>query len=209
MSLLLSTHELACTRGMRTLFRALSFTVSAGQVLRVEGENGAGKTSLLRLLAGLALPSAGDVRWCGAPIAAQRERCARELLYLGHASALKNDLTPLENLRVMARLHGDAADDATLRGALERWGLAAAWRLPVRVLSAGQRRRAALARLALTRARLWILDEPFNALDSAACEHLCRCIERHAGQGGAAVVTSHQALPPLGRAQLASLTLCA
>jgi heme exporter protein A len=207
MTALLSTHDLACARGTRTLFRALSFDVAAGQVLRVEGANGAGKTSLLRLLAGLALPSAGEVRWCAAPIAAQREQYARELLYLGHVSALKDDLTPLENLRVMAQLHGDPADEATLRAALERWGLAAVWRLPARLLSAGQRRRAALARLALTRARLWILDEPFNALDSAACEHLSRCIEQHVQQGGLTVITSHQALPPLGRAPLACLAL--
>jgi heme exporter protein A len=204
---LLSVHDLACTRGTRELFRALSFEAATGSVLRVEGRNGAGKTSLLRLLAGLALPSAGDVRWCGVPIAAQRERYAGELLYLGHAGALKDDLTPLENLRVMAQWHGEADDDATLRGALERWGLAAAWRLPARVLSAGQRRRAALARLVLTRARLWILDEPFNALDAGATEHLSACIEQHAGHGGIAVITSHQALPPLGRARLATLAL--
>jgi heme exporter protein A len=205
----LSTHGLACTRGTRMLFRALSFDVTAGQVLRVEGSNGAGKTSLLRLLAGLTVPSAGEVRWCAAPIAAQRERYARELLYLGHLSALKDDLTPLENLRVMAQLHGEPADGATLRGALDRWGLAGVWRLPARLLSAGQRRRAALARLALTGARLWILDEPFNALDAGACQQLSRCIEQHAAQGGVAVVTSHQALPSLGRAQLASLALSA
>lgn len=210
MNALLSAHDLACARGTRLLFRALSFVVGAGQVLRVEGSNGAGKTSLLRLLTGLALPVDGEVRWCNAPIAGQRERYARDLLYLGHAPALKDDLTPLENLRAMAFLCGDTQDDATLQGALDRWGLdSVPRRLPVRALSAGQRRRAALARLSITRARLWILDEPFNALDAGACRQLAACIEQHAERGRIAVITSHQELPAMARVRPLALALSA
>lgn len=192
---MLEVHDLACQRGDRRLFRALAFALAPGQLLRVAGANGAGKTSLLRLLAGLALPSAGAVHWRGRPILRQREAYVRELFYLGHLAALKDDLTPLENLRAEAGLTGLAVDDATLQQALADWGLTRAVRLPVRLLSAGQRRRAALARLALADAALWILDEPFNALDADAVAHLGLQIEQHLAVGGLAVITSHQALP--------------
>jgi len=203
----LAVSELTCVRGLRTLFKALSFALGGGQVLRIEGGNGAGKTSLLRLVAGLAWPSEGAVLWRGATIASQREAYARELLYLGHAPALKDDLTALENLHATSALAGAPREEPALREALERWGLAAALRLPVRALSAGQRRRAALARIALSDARLWLLDEPFTALDTAACEQLGRCIERHVERGGLALITSHQALPAMGRVQVESLVL--
>ena len=186
----LVASELACTRGLRTLFKALSFTLCGGQVLRIEGGNGVGKTSLLRLVAGLAWPSDGAVLWRGVAIQAQREAYARELLYLGHAPALKDDLSALENLHASTTLAGAPQAEPALREALERWGLATALRLPVRALSAGQRRRAALARTALSDARLWLLDEPFNALDTAACEQLGHSIERHVERGGLALITS-------------------
>lgn len=203
----LVAEGLACTRGLRELFDALSFALGSGQVLRIEGANGAGKTSLLRLVAGLAWPSAGRVLWRGAPIATQREAYARELLYLGHAPALKDDLTALENLRAATALSGVPKHDDALRDALAQWGLAGALRLPVRALSAGQRRRTALARTAMSDARLWVLDEPFNALDGAACEQLGRCIERHAEGGGLALVTSHLALPAMAHLRVDSLVL--
>ncbi len=191
----LQAQALACVRGRRTLFEALELTVERGQLLRVDGPNGAGKTSLLRLLAGLTEPAAGQVRWQGLPIARQREAFARQLLYMGHLPGLKDELSALENLLTDTALLGLEADDGALRAALAHWGLQAQLKLPVRVLSAGQRRRVALARLSLVDAPLWILDEPFNALDSAAVAQLGLTLDRHLARGGLAVITSHQALP--------------
>lgn len=193
---MLQVHDLACIRGDRRLFRGLSFELGPGQLLRVEGANGAGKTSLLRLLAGLGLPAAGEVRWHGQAIRRQRETYAHALLYLGHLGGLKDELTAAENLQIDADLAGTPGIDATrIDGALAGWGLARQAKLPLRVLSAGQRRRAALARLQLTEATLWILDEPFNALDIDAVAHLGRQIEAHVARGGLAVITSHMDLP--------------
>jgi len=193
---MLQAHDLACIRGDRRLFRELSFELGPGQLLRVEGANGAGKTSLLRLLAGLGLPAAGEVHWQGLPIRRQREVYAQALLYLGHLGGLKDELTASENLQIEADLAGTPGVDAARIGeALGNWGLARQAKLPLRVLSAGQRRRAALARLQLTEATLWILDEPFNALDVDAVAHLGRQIEAHVGRGGLAVITSHMDLP--------------
>lgn len=203
---MLSTHDLACVRGDRRLFRGLSLTLEPGRLLRVEGANGTGKTSLLRLLAGLALPAAGDVHWQGRPIRRQREAYAQALVYLGHLAGLKDELTPVENLRIEADLCGLAASDEAVTDALGRWGLARQARLPLRVLSAGQKRRAALARLNLSTAPLWILDEPFNALDVDAVAGLGRLIEAHLARGGLAVVTSHMDLP-IAPAQLQSIRL--
>ncbi len=193
---MLKALDLACVRGDRRLFRGLSFELGPGQLLRVEGANGAGKTSLLRLLAGLGLPAAGEVHWQGQPIRRQRETYAQALLYLGHLGGLKDELTPAENLQIEADLAGTpGVDAARISEALSNWGLARQAKLPLRVLSAGQRRRAALARLQLTEAALWILDEPFNALDVDAVAHLGRQIEAHVQRGGLAVITSHMALP--------------
>jgi heme exporter protein A len=203
---MLSTHDLACLRGDRRLFRELSISLAPGRLLRVEGANGSGKTSLLRLLAGLALPAAGEVRWQGRAIRGQREAYAQALFYLGHLGGLKDELTPLENLRIEADLCGLPAPEAALTAALDHWGLARQAALPLRVLSAGQKRRAALARLNLTTAPLWILDEPFNALDVDAVAALGRQIEAHLARGGLAVVTSHMALP-IAPAQMQSVRL--
>ena len=193
---MLQALDLACVRGDRRLFRGLSFELGPGQLLRIEGANGAGKTSLLRLLAGLGLPAAGAVHWQGQPIRRQREVYAQALLYLGHLGGLKDELTAAENLRIEADLAGTpGVDTARIDAALAGWGLARQARLPLRVLSAGQRRRAALARLQLTEATLWILDEPFNALDVDAVAQLGRQIEAHVGGGGLAVITSHMELP--------------
>jgi len=203
---MLSTHDLACLRGDRRLFRDLSISLAPGRLLRVEGANGSGKTSLLRLLAGLALPAAGEVRWQGRPIRRQREAYAQALVYLGHLGGLKDELTPLENLRIEADLCGLPAPADALQAALDHWGLARQAALPLRVLSAGQKRRAALARLNLATAPLWILDEPFNALDVDAVAALGRRIEAHLARGGLAVVTSHMALP-IAPAQMQSVRL--
>jgi heme exporter protein A len=208
---MLQALDLACVRGDRRLFRGLSFAVEPGQVLRVEGANGAGKTSLLRLLAGLGLPAAGEVHWQGRPVRRQREAYGAALVYLGHLTGLKDELTPIENLRVDAGLagiggSGASPDDAALLGALRTWGIERQARLPLRVLSAGQRRRAALARLQLSVAPLWILDEPFTALDVDAVRQLGAVIDAHLSRGGLAVVTSHQDVP-VGAARMRSLRL--
>lgn len=191
---LLELRDLACVRGRRRLFRGLNATLAAGQLLRVTGANGAGKTSLLRMLCGLLAPAHGQVLWQGQDLKRVRDSFHRQLIYLGHAAALKDDLTPLENLRVATRLGGDAPDDAAARQALAAAGLSGREHLPARSLSQGQRRRAALARLPLGSARLWVLDEPFNALDTAATGWLLGLIEGHLQRAGMVVLTSHQAV---------------
>lgn len=190
---MLELRDLACLRGDRLLFAGLDAAIGAGSLVRVTGPNGIGKTSLLRMVCGMVTPEAGEVRWRGAPIATVREDYHRRLLYLGHAAALNDLLTPLENLRFACRAGGDAVRDADCEAALERIGLAAQLDLPCRVLSQGQRRRVGLARLFLSTHRpLWVLDEPFNALDVAAVADLAAAIDAHCTAGGRVLVTTHQ-----------------
>ena len=185
--------DLACTRGNRQLFSGLSLDVQPGQLLRVRGANGAGKTSLLRMLCGLLLPTSGQVLWCGQPLATQREKFDQDLLYLGHAAALKDELSPLENLLDACALSGRRPDAAAAHAALQGAGLRGHERIPARRLSQGQKRRSALARLALSQAApLWVLDEPFNALDTVATAWLTGLIEAHLRGEGIVVLTSHQ-----------------
>jgi heme exporter protein A len=186
---MLEAAELECERGARTLFRGVSFVLRAGELLRVAGANGSGKTSLLRILCGLARPSAGEVRWKGRPIASLKEDYARELVYIGHAPAVKDDLTPRENLAIGCRLAGQETSGEALAAALERLGVP---ELPVRKLSQGQRRRAALARLLVSEAPLWLLDEPFATLDAEGISNLNGLIGKHASRGGAIAFTTHQ-----------------
>jgi heme exporter protein A len=186
---MLEAAELECERGARILFRGVSFVLRPGELLRVAGANGSGKTSLLRILCGLARPSAGEVRWKGQPIGSLREDYARELAYIGHAPAVKDDLTPRENLEISCRLAGRAASGEALAAALERLGVP---ELPVRKLSQGQRRRAALARLLVSEAPLWLLDEPFAALDAEGISNLNGLMEKQVDRGGAVVYTTHQ-----------------
>lgn len=192
MNAALELRDLACVRGRRHLFRGLHATLAPGQLLRVSGANGAGKTSLLRMLCGLLAPAQGQVLWQGQNVQRSREAFHQQLIYLGHAAALKDDLSPLENLQVAARLGGTAPDDAAARRALADAGLRGREQVPSRTLSQGQRRRAALARLPLGQALLWVLDEPFNALDTAATAWLLGLIENHLKHGGLVVLTSHQ-----------------
>ena len=181
-SLLIATG-LACRRGGRLLFESLDLAAERGQIVWLRGANGSGKTSLLRLLAGLVAPDAGQVR------------CAGTRIYIAHANALKDDLTVIEALAFLARLQGCEASPASLLGALRRLGLEPRRDAPVRTLSQGQRRRVALARLALEpTASLWLLDEPFDALDGDGITTLAELLQAHAACGGAAVLTSHQAL---------------
>jgi heme exporter protein A len=199
---MLVARQLACLRGEALLYRGLDVELPRGALLWVEGDNGSGKTSLLRQLCGLALPDAGSVSWDGADVRTERERFAAQCLYLGHANALKDDLTIAENLRAAARIGGLDASEPALDRALDATGLASRRDLPVRVLSQGQRRRAALARLWLAAGRpLWVLDEPFVALDAASVDRLAAHVAAHVADGGAVVLTTHQpvALPDAGR----------
>ena len=190
---MLELQQVGCARGGQLLFGGLSLQLEAGQWLKVSGDNGAGKTSLLRLLCGLLPPSSGRVLWRGQPLTTQRERLGQERLFLGHAPAVKDDLTALENLLAACTLAGAPVDPALALDALDQAGLRGQAHQPLRRLSQGQRRRCALARLPLARRQvLWILDEPFNALDAPACEWLSERVRTHIQSGGMAVLTSHQ-----------------
>jgi heme exporter protein A len=193
----LEAEGLCCERDERRLFEGLGFSLAAGELLLVEGENGAGKTSLLRILCGLAEPAEGAVRWRGAPLADDRAGFGAELFYLGHLPAVKLDLTPEENLGFAAGLRHEAAP-AAIAAALAEVGLYGYEDQPARTLSAGQRRRVSLAGLCLTRAPLWILDEPFTALDKAGIAWLQGRLAAHLDAGGLVVMTTHQPLE-LGR----------
>ena len=198
---LLGIEDLAGRRGDRLLFSGLSAAAAPGEALRVSGPNGCGKTTALRIVCGLLRPEAGRVRWRGRIVSepSRDPEWRRELAFVGHREALKDTLTPLENLRFARALRGGRAPGRP-EEALERVGLAAERDALTRELSAGQRRRAALARLLLDDAVLWVLDEPAAALDrdgTALVESLC---SEHAAAGGALVFTSHQPLGlPAGR----------
>lgn len=190
---MLEVHALECVRGERTLFRDVSFALEGGALLHVAGENGSGKTSLLRIVCGLSTPAAGEVRWDGQVLRKVREEFWRQLTCIGHASALKDDLTALENLHFASALAGIEADEKRAYAALDQFGVAHCARLPARVLSQGQRRRVALARLALApRGGLWVLDEPFSALDVNAVEQLRQLIAAHLASSGMVILTTHQ-----------------
>lgn len=190
---MLEIDKLACVRGSRLLFRQINAQVQPGDLLRVTGSNGAGKTSLLRLLCGLLEPTAGEVRWHKEKISKVREQFARSLLYIGHAGGLKDDLTASENLHVAETLAGRSITALDTRAALAAAGLQGREMMPARQLSQGQKKRVHLARTALPFApSLWILDEPFNALDVTGCDWLSAQISAHLKQGGSAILTSHQ-----------------
>ena len=188
---MLEARDLACFRGERVVFAGVSFRAGPGAALLLTGANGAGKSSLLRLLAGLLRPEAGALLWDGADALADRAAHARRLRYLSPQDALKPALTVRETLAFAARLHGGGEPQA----ALEALGLLPLAELPVRLLSTGQRRRLALARLALAPAPLWLLDEPTLGLDAASVARLGALLARHRAQGGAVIAATHLPLP--------------
>ena len=195
---MLQVNDLFCERGDRRLLNGLSFTLEAGQLLHVRGANGAGKTSLLRIIAGLLLPTQGEICWQGKAVRQQREEYHRDLLYLGHLDGVKGDLSSLENLRIDNVLQGAKAAEREMLDALTKIGLKGFEDVLTKQLSQGQHRRVGLCRLLLSKARLWVLDEPFNALDVKAVELLIGLIEAHLDRGGMALLTTHQDVPLAG-----------
>ncbi len=194
----LSVHDLACARGERILFTDMAFGLRPGQLLLVQGGNGRGKTSLLRLLCGLAHPLHGEVRWRGVGIADAREQYHREMAYIGHVNGLKDELTPLENLRLAASLADRDLEATEATDSLTRLGLARCLDLPARVLSFGQRRRVTLAGLITAGALLWILDEPLTGLDIHGVALVEDILRAHVTAGGMVVMTTHQPLSLVG-----------
>ncbi len=189
---MLEADQLACDRGERRLFSGLNFELAAGELLYLQGKNGAGKTSLLRMLIGLLPPAEGEIRWKGLPLSHQAEEYRAELCYLGHLNAIKEELTPLENLQEAAAFAGQTLSQDEVLDALEQVGLAGREDLACRYLSQGQKRRVALARLVVDRRTLWVLDEPFVALDVLAVDWLAGVISAHLQRGGMAIMTTHQ-----------------
>ena len=198
----LGARALACRRGRRLLFRGLDLQLAPGSITWLRGRNGSGKSSLLRILAGLSTPAEGDITWNGAPLRPGDAAARQVIVFIGHANALKDDLTLAESLAFLARLQSipDAAQKAG--AALDRLGLASRRDAPVRTLSQGQRRRGALARLALDPVpRTWLLDEPYDALDQDSVSLLSGLITAHARRGGAVLMTCHQAVDLAGTAE--------
>ena len=187
----LQAYGLGCQRGHRALFYDLDLSLSAGQAMQITGENGAGKTTLLKTLCGLHRPEAGRVEWRGQDVHEAPAAFGKDLLYIGHENAINPDLTPRENLRMLSRLFGSSGDvDSALKG----MGLSRVMQSPCRALSAGQRRRVALARLGVSSAALWILDEPAAALDTQGRGLLAAQIAKHADRGGVVLFTTHDRL---------------
>jgi len=202
----LAATGLGCVRGERVLFQGLGFTLRSGEVLQIRGINGSGKSSLLRILCGLLPPEPGEVYWNGEGILAERTHYLAQLAYLGHLHGMKDDLTVSENIVVSMALAACQHGSSEINAVLNKLGLGSAAKTLARQLSAGQKRRLGLARFLLTAAPLWIMDEPFTALDEAGRKLVCALIEEHAHKGGLCVVASHEPLQLTG-AKLSGLDL--
>jgi heme exporter protein A len=202
----LQASDLTVRRGTEVLFKALNFELRAGQLVWLRGSNGSGKTSLLRVIAGLSRPDGGQLLWNNLPLPKADDYRSR-LVYMGHANALKDDLTATEALRFLTTVHGRACPQDRVEAALRRMGVFHRRRLPVRMLSQGQRRRVALARLVLEQAPgLWVLDEPFDALDDAGMGVVQELFRENVQRGGSVLFTSHIPVRPEGM-ELRELTL--
>lgn len=201
---MLKVIDLACTRGDRPLFRNLSLRLNPGELLHVRGENGCGKTTLLRTLCGLAQPASGEIRWQGRPIQEQTESYRKQLCYIGHSNSIHGDLSPSENLQFENCLAAEA--DIDTQPILTALGLGRIAGLPSKLLSQGQKRRVALARLSVQKRLFWVLDEPFAALDTRAMEQLQNILAKHLDRGGMCLLTSHQEVAITDR-QVQTLTL--
>ena len=199
---LLDVSDLACRRGGRKVFERLSFGLAAGELLALVGRNGSGKTTLLRALALLLPPDAGRILWQGVNIQQDCETWRSRLAWLGHLDGLKGDLTVRENLLASQRLRGAPSAEDRLDLALVAFDLSGLATRPVRTLSAGQRRRTALARVALSQAPLWLLDEPLNALDATARSALREVLDKHLAAGGLAIAATHAELGVPGAREL-------
>ena len=187
----LRAEGLECIRNDMVLFQDLSISVSSGEVLQVKGPNGCGKTSLLRILCGLALPNEGAVYWNGKDIREFNGEYVQHINYVGHHNGIKVELTPAENLRVSNAL-STTRNGASPEQALQQFGLYGYEDTPVRKLSSGQKRRVALSRLLLTHAQLWILDEPFTSVDNAGRKFIAEVLKSHMDIGGMLILVSHE-----------------
>lgn len=191
---MLEAVNLGCTRGDRRLFTGLNFSAQRGELIELRGPNGSGKTSLLRILSGLAVPAEGEVRWQGESIRSLAEAYSGTVAYLAHQNGVKDELTALENLRISSGIAGNTLSKSAAQSILEIVGLTRQQNLPARSLSAGQRRRVALGRLLSSKATLWILDEVLTSLDDTAIRLSRRFIGDHLANGGLAVIATHQDL---------------
>lgn len=196
--------NLTCARGDRPLFQGLSFTLAPGEMVHVQGANGSGKTTLLRTACGLSQPAEGEVRWDGISIHQLADEYRDKLCYVGHANGVQGDLSAAENLR-FGTCVGGSGSHAQIAAALEQVGLTRVARLPAKLLSQGQKRRLALARLFVLARPLWVLDEPFTALDVRFCAFMNDRLAAHLAEGGLVFITSHQELPLGARGRRISL----
>ena len=191
---MLKAERLAAQRGGVTLFANVGFALNPGEALIVTGANGSGKTTLLRIVAGLTQPHSGQLSWQGVPVAAFDQARRSAALYIGHAAALKDEFTAEENLLSLVALHDEPPDRKAMSDALDEWSLRSHAGIVARVLSQGQRRRVALARMSLARRRLWVFDEPATALDASGVAILEKRVNAHLAGQGVAVIATHQRL---------------